>query len=391
MKEKDITAVDRIDKSIKALEDKSFNIFFFVVDSKNVPNSSMEYVYEMALTLKNSGFNVTMLYQLGGAYTQAELHRKKKLGKNIDYTKVFTGVGEWLGEEYAKIQHMNVSSDEWVVSPSDILFIPEAFSSLMFETYKHKAPCKRVVLLQNFQNVTDFIPVGVEWKNYGILDVVASTKKQEELIKSVFPYVHTKVLNPMINPMYRKPVKPKKLLVNIIAPNQRVVNMIVKNFYWKYPMYKFISFVDLRGLPREEFSEKLKEGFVTVWVDSETTFGYSALEAIKSGNILIGKVPDTIPEWMVNSDGSLSDCGIWTYDTTMMPDLISKVVGSWMQNEIPEELNKSMDGVSSLYSIEEWNKNVLNVVNEIIDEQKKTFTSIKTSILEGENNKEEEK
>lgn len=377
---KDIQAIERIEETIANLKDNNFNIYFFVIDSRNVPNSSLAYIYELAKTLQDKKYNVTMLYQLQGEYTEAELYKKKKKGKQIDPSKVFVGVGDWLGEEYAKIPHMNIAHEQWKVSPADILFIPEAFSSLMFQTYQYKAPCRRIVLLQNFSYVTDFIPYGVEWKNYGIYDVVATTKKQEELIKSVFPYVRSKVLPSVVPSVFRKPIEPKKLLVNIITSDQRIANRIIKTFYWKYPIYKFISFVDLRNYPREEFAEKLREGAITVWVDNDTQFGHSAVEAVACDNVLIGKVPDMIPEWMTNEDGTLNDCGVWTYDVNLIPELLANVIGAWMQDNIPEQLTETMEKVNALYTVEKWDKNVDTVIKNVIDEQIKSFEQIKSSI-----------
>lgn len=377
---KDIQAIERIEETIANLKENNFNIYFFVVDSRNVPNSSLAYIYELAKTLQDKKYNVTMLYQLQGEYTADELYKKKKKGKQIDQSKVFIGVGDWLGEEYAKIPHMNISHEQWKVSPADILFIPEAFSSLMFQTYQHKAPCRRIVLLQNFSYVTDFIPYGVEWKNYGIYDVLATTKKQEELIKSVFPYVRSKVLPPVVSSVFRKPIEPKKLLVNVITTDQRIANRIIKTFYWKYPIYKFVSFVDLRNYSRDEFSEKLREGAITVWVDNDTQFGHSAVEAIACDNVLIGKVPDMIPEWMTNEDGTLNDCGVWTYDVNLIPELLANVIGAWMQDNIPEQLTNAMENVNSLYTVDKWDENVENTIKDIIDEQVKSFEQIKSSI-----------
>ena len=377
---KDLKAIERIEESIANLKDNNFNIYFFVVDSRNVPNSSLAYIYELAKTLKDKNYNVTMLYQLQGEYTEAELYKKKKKGKQIDPSKLFIGVEDWLGKEYASIPHMNISHTQLKVSPADILFIPEAFSSLMFQTYQYKAPCRRVVLLQNFSYVTDFIPFGVEWKNYGIYDVVATTKQQEDLIKSVFPYMRSKILSPVVNSIFRKPIEPKKLAVNIITSDQRITNRIIKTFYWKYPIYKFVSLVDCRNRSREEFAEKLREGAITVWVDNDTPFGHSALEAIACDNILIGKVPEMVPEWMTNEDGTLNDCSVWTYDISTIPDLLANVIGAWMQDNIPAQLTDAMSIANEKYTPDKWNDNVDNIITEIVDEQIKSFESIKSSI-----------
>ena len=373
-------AIERIEQAINNLKENDFTLYFFIIDSKNTPNSSISYSYEMAKTLSDKGYNVKMLYQLENEYTEGELYRLKKKDEPIDYSRIFTGVGEWMGQEYANLPHMNIATEEWKVSPSDFLFIPEVFSGLMFETYKHKIPCKRYVILQNYNYVTEFIPLGVEWKNYGIYDAITISDKQAELIKNVFPYIRTHTITPYISNAFRKPLKPKKLIVNVVAKDQKDINRIIKPFYWKYPMYKFISFRDLRNFSRDTFAEFLQEGIITIWVDRETSFGNSPLEAMKCENIVIGKVPEIIPEWMVDENGLL-DNGLWVYDINEIPDILAKVVASWMTDEIPEKISEDMIKTVDKYTFEKWSNSIDTTFKNIISEQIDNFNEVKKTIL----------
>lgn len=379
MNSNDKKALERIDEAISKLEINDFCFYFFVVDCKNVPNGSIQYIYQLAKTLNDKNYKVKMLYQLENEYDNEELEELKRKEKPIDDRRVFTGVGEWLGEEYMQLEHLNISKQEWTVSPSDFLFIPEVFSSLMKQTYQYKAPCKRIVLLHNYDYITEFIPFSDEWGTYGIHDVIANTKAQGDLISSVFPYVNVKILNPYISNIFRKPIKPKKLIVNIISKKTEDVNKIMKQFYWKYPMYKFISFRDLRGYPKETFAEFLQESAITVWIDNETPFGYSAIEAIKTGNIVIGKVPEHMPEWMGDENGLFNN-GVWTYDINTIPDILSRVLGSWMQDRIPETLCENMDNVDNLYTFEDYQNNVNEIINGYINDRINELKEIKTVI-----------
>ena len=379
MNSNDKKALERIDEAISKLEINDFCFYFFVVDCKNVPNGSIQYIYQLAKTLNDKNYKVKMLYQLENEYDNEELEELKRKEKPIDDRRVFTGVGEWLGEEYMQLEHLNISKQEWTVSPSDFLFIPEVFSSLMKQTYQYKAPCKRIVLLHNYDYITEFIPFSDEWGTYGIHDVIANTKAQGDLISSVFPYVNVKILNPYISNIFRKPIKPKKLIVNIISKKTEDVNKIMKQFYWKYPMYKFISFRDLRGYPKETFAEFLQESAITVWIDNETPFGDSAIEAIKTGNIVIGKVPEHIPEWMGDENGLFNN-GVWTYDLNTIPDILSRVLGSWMQDRIPETLCENMDNVDNLYTFEGYQNNVNEIINGYINDRINELKEIKTVI-----------
>lgn len=386
-KENKGTVASRIDKSIKQLKDNDFTLYFFVVDCKGIPNSSIGYIYELAKTLYNQGFNVKMIYQLADEYTKPELYKLRKQGSVPEPSKQFVGVKDWLGNEYASLPHLNIATQEWSVSPSDFLFIPEALSSLMFETYKHKLPCKRYVILQNYNYVSEFIPLGVEWKNYGIFDAIAISDSQANKIKEVFPYMRTSILPPVVNDVFRKPIKPKKLVVNIITKDPNDVNRVIKPFYWKYPMYKFISFRELRNIPREQYADYLKEGIATVWVDRDTSFGYAPLEAMRCDNIVIGKIPEDMPEWMYDEEGIINNA-LWVYNINDIPDVLAKAVGSWMRDEIPSELLDEMGKTNQKYHFEEWDKNVERIFEGFVEERIQSFEEIKNNIAKNEGNNE---
>lgn len=381
MTSSDNKAVSRIMEAIENLKEKNFTLYFFVMDSKNIPNGSMQYVYQLAKNLFDKQYNVKMIYQLENELSDSEVKELERKGKVIPENRRFIGVGEWLGNEYMTIPHLNILKDEWKVGPADFLFIPEAFSSLMKQTYQYKAPCKRIVIMHNYNYITDFIPFNDEWGTYGIRDVITNTSAQAELIKGVFPYVHTDVLSPYIDNCFRKPVRRKKLLVNIVSKKTDDVNKIIKQFYWKYPMYKFVSFRDLRCYPKETFADYLKESIITVWVDNETPFGYSALEAIRCGNIVVGKVPEHIPEWMGDENG-LFDNGVWTYDVNSIPDILAKVLGSWMQDEVPQVLYDNMNNINQIYTEEEWNTNIDELIEKYINNRINEFTEIKGAIMD---------
>ena len=378
--------INRIQNEIDKLNNKDFTLFFFTIDSKNVPTGSLVYTYEMALALKKLGYKVKMLYQLDNEYSEREIKKRQSKGTyNKMDEQIFCGVSEWMGTEYGELEHVNISKEgAWSVAPSDFLFIPEVFSSLMSQTFIHKIPCQRYVLLQNFDYVTDFIPFGTQWINFGIRDCVATTELQANLIKDVMPYVRTTVINPYIPEYFRKPIQPKNLIVNIISKKQSDVNKLMKTFYWKYPMYKFISFKDLRGMNREHYAEQLKEGAITIWIDENTSFGYGALEAMRCGNIVIGKFPENVQEWMVDEDGELLDNVIWFDNMTQLPEVLSKVIGSWMQDEIPSELIESMERTNQLYKKSEYDKNISDFINDIVTKRIQELTIFKNNAVNNE-------
>ena len=146
--------IERIEKAIEQIDKKESTLYFFISDCKNTPNSNTQYIYQMAKGVQDLGYKVCMLYQINDEYTPKELEQMKKKGQPFEPFRVFEGVGKWMGEEFGNLRHLNIANGNWKVSPSDFLFIPEVFPSLMRETFEKNIPCKRYVILQNFNSYT---------------------------------------------------------------------------------------------------------------------------------------------------------------------------------------------------------------------------------------------
>ncbi len=379
--------IKRIEETIASVSDKKSILYFFVADAKNIPNAKMEYIYQLAYTLHELKYNVCMLYQLDNEYSEKELSELIRKYQPVDENRQFIGVKEWLGEEYGKLKHLNISKGTWKVSPSDFLFIPEVFSGLMKETYDKHIPCKRYVILQNFNHITEFIPFGDQWANYGITDAIVPCEAQGNLLKSVFKYVNVDVLPPYIPEYFRKPLTAKKLIVNIVAKDKHDAEHVIKTFYWKYRIFQFVPFRILNNFSREKYADMLKDGAITVWIDRDSSFGYNALESMRCGDITIGKIPEIIPEWMKEGDG-LSSNGIWVDDVNTIPDVLASVINEWLEDSISPEIYSSMDKTNKLYSIDDWNTNINKLFTNIFEKRINDLKSIKDSVINKNNKKE---
>ena len=325
-KNKLLETISLLETEKKKLETKEFNLYFFVLDSKGNPSATLRYIYQTALTLKELGYKVTMLHQ----------------------EKDFVGVGNWLGEKYASLEHRNIEKENVPISASDFLFIPEIYANVMSQT--KNLPCKRVAILTNMGYLTEIIPVGVTWADMGIDEVITISKNHEKAIKDYFPFVHSHVVSPYIPAVFRQPTKPQDLIVNFISKTPNDINRIIKPFFWKFPVYKWISFRDLRGLPQETFADALREGAITVWIDDDSNFGSSLLEAVKSGSLVLAKVPKTPSEWMFDEKGNLVEGIVWFDDLKRVPEMIASVVRTWLIDEIPADLKESAAKLVTLYT-----------------------------------------
>lgn len=346
----------RINEQISKIDNKEFTLYFYVTDTKGVPSGSLSYIYDIAHGLKDMGYKVAMMHS----------------------EEEFVGVEEWLGKKYAELPHYNVERHSVDVGPSDILFIPEIYSNVMTAT--RKLPCQRVAILQSFDKLTEFIPFGASWGDLGIFKAITTTEANAKRLNKYFPYVKTGVIRPKISNIFTKSDELKKLIVNVVTREQSDVNKIVKTFFWQYPMYQWVAFRELHGLSREDFSNALQEGAITVWVDNDTDFGYVPLEAMKCGSIVIGKVPEVTPEWMLKND-ILSNAGIWVDNLASLPSVIASVIRTWTMDSIPSEIQRDADELANSYTEGQQLQDIKNVIiDEIITERRKEFVQTLESL-----------
>ena len=354
MSDKDLKVIENIEKEISKIDKKENRIYFFVIDTKGVPSGSLEYIYNLALILKNEGYDVNMLH------TEEE----------------FVGVGAWLGEEYNSLPHFNVNKGEVGTSPSDVLFIPEIYSQVMNQT--RNLPCKRVIILQNYDYVVEQMPYVAQFGDFGILEGITNSDYQAAELNESFPYMKLKKVRPFISKIFGSTIAPKKMVINVISKDQSDIKRIVKPFYWKYPFFKWVSFKELRNLSKEEFAKELREGAITIVVDESASFMYSAIEAMKSGSITMVKVPTTTVDWANGEE--LPNCCVWFNDYDTLHKQIASVVRSWITDKVPTVLAEEAKKVYEEFTEDNTKADILAYVTDILDKRKKEMEELITQI-----------
>ena len=356
--DKEIFVLERIQEEIDKIDKKESNIYFFVLDTKGNASGSLEYIYKLAYLLKEEGYRVGMLYQ---------------------EDEEFVGVKDWLGEKYADLPHENIAKEQTGVSPSDILFIPEIFANVM--TQAKQLPCKKVAILQNYDYISEQLPLSIQWGDLNILDAIVNTEGNEKLLKGIFPYVKSTVVPPYIDEIYHDTKEPKKLIVNIVTKDPSVINRIVKPFYWSYPLFKWVTFRDLRGYSSEEFADKLREGALTIWLDESANFGYCALEAMKSGSLLLAKLPSNDLPWATDENGELVTSCTWFDNIHSLPKMIAQLVRAWItNNQIVEEVIEESKKLANTFTKEKTQEVFVSYVENMLNKRKEELQSLKLSI-----------
>jgi len=351
--------VTNINSVISNLETKKFNLYFFTLDTKGNPTAGIANIYEHVKLLNELGYNAVILH---------EKNDYKLVGDENQ-----NGVGDWLGMEYTKLPHISIESQELNVTPADFIIIPEIFANIMDQVKAF--PCKKIVFSQSYDYLLELLPIGKRWNvDYGFNDVITTTTKQAQYISNLFPSIVTHVVPVSIPSYFKDSDKPKIPVVAIHTRNQGDAAKIAKSFYLQYPVYKWVTFKELRGLTREQFADELGKSCLAVWIDETSGFGTFPIEAMECNTPVIGKIPNLIPEWMehTSEDGNISikNNGIWTNTTINIPELIGTYLKVWLEDSVPEDLINGINDSKGKYTENRQKDELAAVYHGIVENRK---------------------
>ena len=312
--------ISKIEQSIQNLKNKNSRIYFFVQDTKGNARASVRYIYQMAMSLKESGYNSIILHE------------------KPDYTPV----SSWLSEKYMELPHKAVEGQNLEISPEDTIIVPEIFGYIMAQI--SNLTCAKIVLNQAYDHIFETLQPGQSWQQLGFTKCITTTEKQKEYIGVTMKGVSIDVIEPYITEVFEPSKYPAKPIVTIHSREQRESINIIKAFYQKFPQFRWISFRDMRALPEEEFANSLKESMLSVWIDPTSGFGTYPLESMKLGVAVIGKVPNLVPEWMDEKNG------IWVEDSIKLVDYIADFIQNWLEDNISEDLYNTAFETAKKYS-----------------------------------------
>lgn len=300
---------EKVKQSIQNLKDKKSKIYFLVQDTKDNAKASVKFIYEMAYSLKTSGFNPIILHE------------------KSDYT----GVSKWLDEKYmAELPHKVIEGQNLEIAPEDFVILPEIFGFVM-EQIKD-LPCGKIVLSQCYSYILETLQPGQNWAQFGFLKCLTTTNKQKEYLEKVMRSTTFDIIQPTLGEDFKPRNLPAMPIIAVHTKDQTDTINLIKTFYLRFPQYRWFTFKDMRGLSEKEFAETLKECFLSVWIDDDSSFGTFPLESMACGVPVMGKIPNIQPEWMNENNG------IWVTDKTLMTDFIADFIQNWLEDNIKPEV-----------------------------------------------------
>jgi glycosyltransferase involved in cell wall biosynthesis len=176
------------------------------------------------------------------------------------------------------------------------------------------------------------------------------------------------IIKPLITDNFYPKNLPPMPIIGVHTKNQEDTINIIKTFYLKFPQYRWFTFRDLRGLSEKEFSNSLRDCFVSVWIDDDSGFGTFPLESMASGVPVIGKTPNIQPEWM-NDDN-----GVWLTNKTMICDFIADYIQNWLEDNIKTELYENMKKTVENYTNkQEFDSTVISLFENYLKVRAESF------------------
>jgi hypothetical protein len=337
--DKQLQQLQQLENGLDKLQNKGSKFYFLTQDTEGNARASVDTNYRYVKHLIDSGYDACVLYE------KAQ----------------YKGVESWLGTDYSELPHSNIESGELKVGPQDFVIIPELYGSTLEQLMK--MPCTKIVLSQSYDYILDSLSPGFGWSNYGVTKCITTTEEQKKHISKLFPSIHVDVISPVITDCFVPSEKPKKPLIAIHTRDQRNTMNIIKTFYLQNPQFKWLTFRDMRGMPKEEFATVLGESCLSIWVDRISSFGTYPLESMRCGTPVIGVLPIMRPEWLTKENG------IWAQDESTIVETIANFMKNWLEDALPEELYTSMENVADTYTIEKENESVIKYFETLITEK----------------------
>jgi hypothetical protein len=331
--------IEKLEAALGRIKTKESKAYFLVYDTKGNARASIKYIYDLALTLNQNGTP----------------------SKIVVEDKTYTGVDSWLDDKYKELEVLSIKDDKLELSIDDILVVPEYYSNALQQLSNVR--CIKVMLVQQKEFIFETLPIGSKWIDYGFDRVITTTESTKKYILDYFPESLVYIIPPIIGDNFKPINLPLKPYVAISCRDRAVHRKLISEFYLKFPQLRWITFRDMVQMSYDEFSTNLKECMVSVWVDDESTFGTFPLESMKCGVPVVGKIPDTEPDW-------LSENGMWTYDGNKLVELLGTYILAWIEGvELTDEVKDKMKETLLPYDTEITKNNILSIFGSLINKR----------------------
>ncbi len=379
--QQDISHNEFIDSVIDNIDKNEFTIHIYC-PAMNTPSGGIGVLLRLARELKDNGNKVKIWYE--PKFDQkASMEASNKAKKRIDLFDQFHP--NWVDFNISDldfvplgdttINFINGTSQDATplkVDTQDFMLIPEGFPNIMEKTTQ--VTCKRIVLAQSWLYVLSGMQNGQTWKNFGINDVISVSDAITEFLDTVMPGMNIKNIRQGINrEIFKPPAKRSEKYPCIGFVNGRdsiaqlkLYNMI-KMFALTYPHLRWVKFIELSNLSREEFADRLKTCAFVLYADDVAGFGTLPLEAMACGTHVIGWAAFGGKEYVRKNNGFWCNNG----DVFQMAEMIGVALEKWLSGEMDmEDTQATYEELLNGYTVQGETDRIVAIMEEYKKERK---------------------
>lgn len=350
--------LEKLKELLNNVEANNFNIYLYVPSiPENVYSMAVEEIYNICFLLRKNNYNAFLI--------------TGEDEKEPEYK-----IPAYLKEELRALPHLSPRKDNISVAPSDVMIVPEFFVNVMHQISETKIQCEKIVLCQSQTYMLDSLPPNHSWAAWGFNTVLTTSQQLKEFIQRNSRVNYNVESYEIGIPDYFKPKKIKKPIIMYFSREDNNIKRLSKIFFMKYPELSWVLFERVQGsepfISREQLAEKMGEIPVLLWLDKDAGFGTLPLEAMKSGAIVVGLVPELEKDYT-----KVDDTSVWSNSLEILAEQLGVIVKEWMVDNIPANVYENMKSVSEKYSLENNEKTLISAFSNIMENRK---TLIKNAI-----------
>jgi hypothetical protein len=343
--------VEKLKELLSNIESNNFNIYLYVPSiPENVYSMAVEEIYNVCYFLRKNNYSTFLI-------TGEDENEKEYI------------IPSYLSDELKSVPHLSPKKDNINVAPSDILIVPEFFVNVMHQISDAKIQCEKIVLCQSQTYMLDSLPPNHTWAAWGFTTVITTSEQLKEFIQRNSRVNYNIESYTLGIPDYFKPSKIKKPIIMYFSRNETDIKRLSKIFFMKYPELGWVLFERVQGteavITREQLAKKMGEIPVLLWLDKDAGFGTLPLEAMKSGAVIVGMIPEIEKDYL-----KTDNTAVWSNSLEILAEQLGVVIKEWMVDNVPEIVYENMKKISSEYTVENHEKTLTQAFSNIIENKK---------------------
>jgi hypothetical protein len=175
---------------------------------------------------------------------------------------------------------------DFALQPTDVLVIPEGHTDVIIATVE--VPCVRVVIALNWANIFRRLPIGKNWRDYGIRHVIAGSQYERECIRRTMGLDSCVLASGTDSRLFHEAPRKQLQIAYMPRKNADLFHIIACMFRSMCPRWEHVPFVPIDSVSHAGVGRVLSESAVFLATSFPEGLARPPLEAMASGCVVVG-------------------------------------------------------------------------------------------------------